>query len=67
MAFKPRMVSVEKQETGGSYLKVTLIKPILQIIHLQVTAIVARWHNIYYCDVLWAPRIGNRHIYFLRV
>jgi hypothetical protein len=45
-----------------SYLKVTLIWPVPQTIHLRGTAIVARWHNIF-TIVPRAPWISNRHIY----
>lgn len=37
-----------------SYLKVILIGPVPQTIHLRGTAIVARWHNIF-TVVPWVP------------
>lgn len=54
VAFKLGMFAQLKNRRlkGDSYLKVTLISPVPQTIHFRVTAIVARWHNIYYYSVL---------------
>lgn len=54
MAFTPGTVVQlrSRRLKGDSYLKVTLIWPVPQTIHLWVATIVARWHNIYYCHVL---------------